>query len=96
MGSGAWQQRGRDENARVDSPHLGCARGRQRPGDHEQRLQEQPSRMVRLRHPTPCKDWAQLNRAVQERYGSISVWRYERTLQVNKCTVFSEAQQINI
>ena len=58
------QSEARDENPVVDCPRGGRARYRQRPGGHEQRLQEQPSRLVRtgFRHPALCKDWAQLNR----------------------------------
>jgi hypothetical protein len=45
-------------------PRGGRVGNRRRPGGHEQRLQEQPSRLVRtnFRHPALCKDWAQLNR----------------------------------
>ena len=50
------------EDPLVDCPRRDCAHGRQRPRDHEQCLQEQPSRMVRsnVRYPTPREDWAQL------------------------------------
>ena len=47
-------------------PCRGCARRGRRSGDHEQRLQEQPSRMVRssLRRSAPREDETQLtNRA---------------------------------
>ena len=48
----------------VDCPRGGRARRRQRPGGHEQRVQEQPSHLVlaNFRHP-PHTDWAQLNSA---------------------------------
>jgi hypothetical protein len=50
------------EDPLVDCPRRDCAVGRQRPRDHEQCLQEQPSRMVRsnIRNPAPREDWAQL------------------------------------
>ena len=50
------------EDPLVDCPRRGRAHGRQRPRDHEQCLQEQPSRMVRsnIRYPAPREDWAQL------------------------------------
>jgi hypothetical protein len=60
--SGDPQQRGRNENPFVDCSHGGRAWGWQHSGDYEQRLQEQPSHMVRskLRHPAPREDLAQL------------------------------------
>ena len=50
------------EDSLVGCPRRDCAHGRQRPRNHEQCLQEQPSRMVRsnVRYPTPREDWAQL------------------------------------
>jgi hypothetical protein len=50
------------EDSLVDCPRRDCAHGRQRPCDHEQCLQEQPSRMVcsNVRYPAPREDWAQL------------------------------------
>jgi hypothetical protein len=50
------------EDSLVGCPRRDCAHGRQRPRNHEQCLQEQPSRMVRsnVRNPTPREDWAQL------------------------------------
>jgi hypothetical protein len=54
------------EGSLVNFHGCGGARGWQRLGDHEQRLQEQPSRMVRssLRSPAPREDETQLtNRA---------------------------------
>jgi hypothetical protein len=55
-----------DEGSLVDCHMFGGARDRQRLGDHEQGLQEQPSRMVRSspRRSAPDEDETQLtNRA---------------------------------
>ncbi len=53
-----------NESAIIDRPGGGCARYRQRSSGHEQRLQEQPSHVVRsnFRRSTPREDWAQLSR----------------------------------
>ena len=42
-----WFFLGRDAETIINRPHRSCAVGRQRPGDHEQRLQERPARVVR-------------------------------------------------
>ena len=36
-----------EDHPLIDCPRRGCARGRQRAGDYEQRLQEQPTCVVR-------------------------------------------------
>ena len=58
-----------DEGSLVDCHRCGGARGRQQLGDHEQRLQEQPSRMVRSspRRPAPGEDETQLTKSCARR-----------------------------
>jgi hypothetical protein len=57
------------EGSLVNCHRCGGARGRQRLGDHEQCLQEQPSWMVRsnLRRPAPHEDETQLTRVGEDR-----------------------------
>ena len=50
--------RGHNEEPLSHCPRRGCACGRQRAGDYEQRLQEQPTCVVRSHvHAPPHKNW---------------------------------------
>jgi hypothetical protein len=48
-----------EDHPLIDCPHRGCARDRQ---DHEQRLQEQPSRVVRsnVHRTAPHTNWVEV------------------------------------
>ena len=48
-----------EDHPLIDCPHRGCARGRQ---DYEQRLQEQPSRVVRsdVHRTAPHTNWVEV------------------------------------
>src|ERR1700722_10476398 len=61
----------------VDCLRGGCSRYGQRIGGDEQRLQEQPSRVVRFtfRHPAPHTDWTQLKQS-QRSDGWIGSFRW--------------------
>ena len=57
------EARGHHEEPLSHCPRRGCARRRQHTGGHEQRLQEQPTYVVRsdVHRTAPHKNWAQLS-----------------------------------
>ena len=67
LGLGVPSSRGRDAAAIIDYPHRSCPAGRQRPGDHEQRLQERPTRVVRPVHYMASQGTAKFQRLTQNR-----------------------------
>ena len=67
LGLGVLSSRGRDAAAIIDYSHRSCPAGRQRPGDHEQRLQERPTRVVRPVHYMASQGTAKFQRLTQHR-----------------------------
>ena len=62
--AGEWPgARGHHEEPLIHCPRHGCARGCRHAGSHEQRLQEQPTCVVRsdVQLAAPHKNWPQLN-----------------------------------
>jgi hypothetical protein len=52
-------------------PRRGCACGRQRAGDYEQRLQEQPTCVVRSYVHAPHKNWLSSRQLTRCRYLAV-------------------------